>query len=335
MSGASGTLDPIEAARADIAQSRDLIASVEDDLHLNQRWFDSYRISERRHARRLKRLELLYRLQLGWEQFARLSKRTGLSAARDVRDAYRFLLRNAVAARAWTAPRLHAIGVWLTRQARRLGVTLHRVGKDAGAWTARTAPIVWRRTVAVASASIAWSHAKLQEFLRWLSGVLSFAAEWLRVEFDAAALATGSAASKTGAWSVRKGRRSAIHTVKLSRQAKVMAADVAQIARQSSAAFVERAATYVDASRERWTRWQPARVTSRALVVRRSTALVCVAPPQSNLPVLRAAPAAAPRSTAKPKPKAARKARAKTKTKSKSKPRAKRKSAPRRRSSKT
>lgn len=129
MSGASGTLDPVEAARADIAQSRDLIASVEDDLHLNQRWFDSYRISERRHARRLKRLELFYRLQLGWEQFARVSKRTALSTARDARDAYRVLRRNTLAAAAWAAPRLDAANLWIAVQAQRLGATLYRTGR--------------------------------------------------------------------------------------------------------------------------------------------------------------------------------------------------------------
>ena len=52
MTGASDTLDPIAAAEAGIAGSKDLIAAVADDLSQHQRWLAHYHVAEKRHARR-------------------------------------------------------------------------------------------------------------------------------------------------------------------------------------------------------------------------------------------------------------------------------------------
>ena len=63
VAGANDTTDPIEAARDDIAGSKDLIASAVEDLSQHQRWLENYRVSETKHARRIRRQELLYQLE--------------------------------------------------------------------------------------------------------------------------------------------------------------------------------------------------------------------------------------------------------------------------------
>lgn len=75
MSGASRTLDPIAAAEAGIAGSKNLIAAVADDLSQHQRWLAHYRVAEKRHARRLWFQELMYQLELRRRRLMRLSTR--------------------------------------------------------------------------------------------------------------------------------------------------------------------------------------------------------------------------------------------------------------------
>jgi hypothetical protein len=369
MPGASSTLDPVEAARADIAQSRDLIASASHDLHRTQRWFDSYQLAEKRHGRRLRRQELLYRLELRRQQVARFSKWTALTAARDARDTYRtlyaasvvtlhFLQRNASAASAWAAPKLRTAWLWLDVQARRIWLACLDAGTVAGTWTAaqmralahrlalatsqarawtmRQAPIVWCRITTAASAGFAWTQANLRALGRSLRGTLSFVAAWLRVEFSAAALATGSTASAAATWSARKGRRGAVQAIKLSQRTRTAAGDATRAAAASSAVLLERATAASIVLRDRFGNW-PARHTAesscRALAVRRSMALVCVAPVRAQLPALRIEtpevqppPRAKPGRRSKPKPKS----RAKPKTRTKAKPKSKRKARPKR-----
>lgn len=375
MSGASSTLDPIEAARADIAQSRNLIASVTHDLHRTQRWFDGYKLAEKRHARRLKRQELLYRLELRRQQVARFSKRTALSAARDARDVYRtlyaagvvtlhFLDRKASTAAAWAAPRLRTAWLWLDVQARRLSLACSRASAAAGAWTAaqarvlaqtlahtaaqawtwtaQQAPIVWQRAVTVTSDGLVRTQTNLRALGKSLRSILSFIAAWLRVEFDAAAFATSSAASTAAAWSARKGRRGAVQATKLLRQTRTVAGDAARATATSSAALLERATAAGVVLRDRFGNWparSAARSSCRALVVRRSTALACITPVRSQLPALRAEPpevqapppSVKPPRKSKPEPKRTAKAKPKTKPKTKRKTRPKRKTASARR----
>jgi hypothetical protein len=375
MPGASSTLDPVEAARADIAQSRDLIASAANDLHRTQRWFDSYQLAEKRHARRLRRQELLYQLELRRQQVARFSKRTALTAARDARDTYRtlhaasvvtlrFLQRHTSAAAAWAEPKLRTAWLWLAVQARRLRFACLRAGAAAGTWTAaqaralahrlalatsrawawtmRQAPIVQRQAATAGAAGLAWTRTNLRALGRSLRDILSFVWAWLRVEFGAAALATGSAASTATTWSARQGRRGAVQAIKLSRRTRTAAGDATRAAAASSAVLLERAtaASIVLRNRFNWPERQAAMSSCRALAVRRSTALVCVALVRAQLPALRIdtpevqpPPRAKPTRRSKPKPKstAKPKTRAKAKTKMKSKARPKRKAASARR----
>ncbi len=131
MTGASDTLDPIQAAEAGIAGSKHLIASVANDLSQQERWLAHYRVAERRHARRLWFQELIYQLELRRQRLMRWSKRLALIALRWARSAAQFLSRTAVslvsilrrvttACFVWLRPRAYALALALAEMACRL-----------------------------------------------------------------------------------------------------------------------------------------------------------------------------------------------------------------------
>ena len=131
MSRASYTTDPIEAAEDDIAGSKDLIASVADEINQHQRWLENYRVAEKERARRLKRQELMYLLELRRRRTVRSLRRFSLASLRLARRVASFLVRNGTAlvvalgqllvrCAAWTAPRARA----LEMVGRRLGLDL-------------------------------------------------------------------------------------------------------------------------------------------------------------------------------------------------------------------
>ena len=96
MVGAHDTTDPIDAARDDIAGSKDLIASAIEDLSQHQRWLENYRVSETKHARRIRRKELMYQAELLTKRVLRALRRFALAVARTIRTISLFLVRVSV-----------------------------------------------------------------------------------------------------------------------------------------------------------------------------------------------------------------------------------------------
>ena len=154
MSRASYTTDPIEAAEDDIAGSKDLIASVADEINQHQRWLENYRVAEKERARRLKRQELMYQLELRRRRTIRSLRRFSLASLRLARRIASFLLRNGTAlvvalgqllvrGAAWTAPRVRA-----------LALTLWRWSVAASAWTWLMARVLARTLVRAAHAFV-------------------------------------------------------------------------------------------------------------------------------------------------------------------------------------
>ena len=122
MAGACKTLDPIEAAEAGIAGSKDLIAAVARDLGQHQRWLAHYHVAEKRHARRLMVQDLLYRLELARWRLVRMLTRLALRSFRLARaialtltNAALTILarlhRAAIAAVEWLRPRAYALSL--------------------------------------------------------------------------------------------------------------------------------------------------------------------------------------------------------------------------------
>lgn len=184
MAAAGKAVDPIAAAEADIAGSKDLIAAVARDLGQHQRWLAHYQAAERRHARRVMIQQLVYRLERARRRLAHLLERIALRGLRAAKSLALFLWRTGLglldragrAARTafdWGRPRAHASALvllgWLTVFA---------------AWT-----------VAAADRLAAKSRRLLSAFAAWLAARARMAAHasWLRLRaFAARALATGS-----------------------------------------------------------------------------------------------------------------------------------------------
>jgi hypothetical protein len=185
VSGAVDTLDPVEAARADIAGSKHLIASVTDDLSQHQEWLKNYRVAEKRHARWLQFQELKYQTELKRRTTARAVKRFALGVALLVRSVWLFVVKWTTAFVAWLKPRAHAFALTLARwTAAGLAWTWATAAKIARAllnatlatfvWiatTSRDMALALVRAASIAAArigvqSVAFAHA-LQRLLYW------------------------------------------------------------------------------------------------------------------------------------------------------------------------
>ena len=154
MSRASYTTDPIEAAEDDIAGSKDLIASVADEINQHQRWLENYRVAEKERARRLKRQELMYQLELRRRRTIRSLRRFSLASLRLARRIASFLLRNGTALVVALGQLLVRGAAWAAPRVRALALTLWRWSVAASAWTWLMARVLARTLVRAAHAFV-------------------------------------------------------------------------------------------------------------------------------------------------------------------------------------
>ncbi|MGV1014244.1 MAG: hypothetical protein ACOYB4_04670, partial [Methyloceanibacter sp.] len=129
--GAREVLDPIDAAKHDIAGSKDLIASVSDDLDEHNRWLRKYRTAEIRHARRLK-------LQAAMHRLTRFGKRVALIVSRFAQTAARFVWRIGKAVFTFLHDLLLMCAAWL-------GPRVQAVAMVVGRWSASAFTWLWDR----------------------------------------------------------------------------------------------------------------------------------------------------------------------------------------------
>jgi hypothetical protein len=174
VSGAVNTLDPIEAARADIAGSKHLIAAVADDLNRHQEWLENYLVSEKRHARWLQFQELKYRIERKRQALVRALQRFALSVALLVRSIWLFCVRLVTAFVAWLTPRAHA-----------LAVTLARWISAALTWTWATAVLLGRTFLGAALATFAWIALTSRRVALALAKAVSNTGNWIGAQLAA------------------------------------------------------------------------------------------------------------------------------------------------------
>jgi hypothetical protein len=206
MSGATDTLDPVEAAEDDIAGSKDLIASVADEISQHQRWLENYRVSETKRARRLKRQELMYQLDIRRRRTIRSAKRFALASLILARRVASFLVRNGTALLV-TLRRLLARGAaWTAPRARALALTLWRWSSAAVSWTRLKAGILARACLTGASITASWIAVKSRALALTLRRWLSAAYSWTLVEARMLARALLRAASISASWIAVKSR---------------------------------------------------------------------------------------------------------------------------------
>ncbi len=154
MTGASNTLDPIAAAEAGIAGSKNLMAAVADELSQQQRWLAHYQVAEKRHARRLKVQERSLSARSRPPRLDALLAAGRFAPLRLARAVALFVARTAVALFDSAEPCRHGLHAWLRPRAYALALLVERWLAASWAWTAATA-----RALAVALArrsSAAW-----------------------------------------------------------------------------------------------------------------------------------------------------------------------------------
>lgn len=287
MIGASKMLDPIAAAEADIAGSKNLIAAVERDLGQQERWLAHYRLAEKRRERRARIREFMYWLELKRRRLARWLRRMALTALRMARIAAAFLWRNVVAlavmlrdaataAVLWARPRIYAavltlaawmlaLATWVLVEASRLARAL---GHAAG-WVAREGQKL---------GAVTW---------HWLRAAWA----WTKIEAARLARAAVKGASIAAAWSATQS-----HTLANSLRRKTLrfAISVRRETRQLAAwtrkktGHFSRASLATASMGLSWTKpaGQVADARHRALAIRRSTALVSFEPRRARLPAI-------------------------------------------------
>ena len=293
MTGASDTLDPIAAAEAGIAGSKNLIAAVADDLSQHQRWLAHYRVAEKRHARWLIFQELMHRLELGRRHLVRWSRRLALTSLRWARAGAAFLWRTAVtlvvilrrvttAGLAWLRPRVYA-----------LALTLRRWLAAFWAWAQVKSGMLARALLKAASLSLAWLAMQSRALAIALQRWVSVAWTWTRINAPILARASLKGAQSASLWIGAKSRAA---NGTLQRRLSAGAAWTGAKARASARISVAAAsagyswtALNMRAMSHGVRRTKPQADTDhRALVARRCTALVCLEPRRARLPAIRA-----------------------------------------------
>jgi hypothetical protein len=174
VSGAVDTLDPIDSARADVAGSKHLIATVADDLSRHQEWLENYRVSEKRHARWMQFQELRYQTELKRQALVRSLKRSALSVALLVRSIWLFCVRLVTAFVAWLTPRALA-----------LALTLARWIAAALTWTWASAVMLGRTLLGAALATLAWIASTSRRVALALAKAVSNTGDWIGVQLAA------------------------------------------------------------------------------------------------------------------------------------------------------
>ncbi len=213
MVGAHDTTDPIDAARDDIAGSKDLIASAIEDLSQHQRWLENYRVSETKHARRIRRKELMYQAELLTKRVLRALRRFALAVARTLRTISQFLVRVSVrVAEAIAATCVYLYGlardaiVWTAPRARALAVAIGRLLAAAFAWTVLKLKQFTLATLEEARIASAWTLRNLQAFARGAVEEARVAYAWFVRTLGAMARATRHGAASAYAWTAPRVR---------------------------------------------------------------------------------------------------------------------------------
>jgi len=322
VSGASNFLDPVEAAQDEISRSKRMIASALEDLTQHHSWLESYHRDERRRAQRLRRQDALQRLELRRQRAAWMTWRFALASFAVMRAAANFLARNGAAFLTWATPRAQALALLLARELSAASAWSWRTGRIlvrkayAGAvtgfvWTVRTSDALGVAFRKRASASAARLYAEaatraqpiLQPILKRAS------ASWTRTKVRSTRFAHTLQTRASDGWSQTRSRapilaRNAVVATSqgYARFAENAAVINARGCNQLSTAFAwsraratEAAHAGVRTASEAWC-WVALRTRhiverrappQKALIVRQCTALVCIEPPRSRLPVVR------------------------------------------------
>lgn len=304
MTGTRDVLDPVEAARDDITRSKRLIASTLDDLTQHHSWLESYHREERRRVQRLAREDALRRLERKRQRAAFLLRRFAAATYATARATTLFLVRNGTAFAAWAAPRAYALSrvtlrflsdvadrTWAeTRMLARRGYGIAETIFVSTVHASDAAGVVFRRQVSVHAARLSTRIAVLAG-----PGVRRATIGWTRTRHRTRRLAFALETRLSGGWSKTRNGVSHWRAVEAPRLGRVLATVIeagilrtrVQAENFSGTALKAGADGWSGAvSRARHILARDAAAKHRALIVRRSTALVCMEPRRSGLPAV-------------------------------------------------
>ncbi|MGI8852843.1 MAG: hypothetical protein ACR2GC_06025 [Methyloceanibacter sp.] len=311
-----GALDPIDAAKNDIAGSKDLIASVSDDLSQHYRWLESYRSSEIKHKRRLQRQEVMHQLELRPRRLMRFAKRVALTSFRWARAASIFVWQHLNAAFltlrglflrgvARAAPYARAVArvvvigfVWLVLEFRALLLALGKWFDAGWSWFRAKGGVLARDMFKAASIGFAWLAVRLRVYTLLSRRWLVEAGAWARVQAGVVARATANTASTAFAELTVKGK-SLAHTMRrwLAASAAWLSMTLRALIR-STFGMVAAVSTQVAMKSRKFSRStghvappiSSETLNHQALVPRPSTELVSIEPFHAALPVVQTGP---------------------------------------------
>lgn len=117
MGAAREVTDPVEAVEQRIGRSRRLIATTLDDLSAHHSWLETYHRDERLRAERLRRRNLRERLERRYRRIVDRTKHAARTSYVTTRYLVRLSKRLVGAAARWTSPRLQRLWGHMARTA--------------------------------------------------------------------------------------------------------------------------------------------------------------------------------------------------------------------------
>ena len=197
-SDASDNIDVISVKEA-IARSKELIASVTEELNQHNLWFKSYLDSERRnrerHARWLNRQEAIRRRQLKRQRMVQSFGRVALACLFFVRSVARLLVQGVISALFYLRHWFWVSASWTYFEVRFIALSLLRLISVTSRWLAVKARFVAFALLRAASTAFSWIAVKTRALTLLLLSRLSVGLSWIRVNGHAFALSFLRAAS--------------------------------------------------------------------------------------------------------------------------------------------
>lgn len=315
MGAARKVTDPVEAAEQRIGRSRRLIAATLDDLSAHHSWLETYHRDERLRAERLRRRNLRERLERRYRRIVDRTKYTARTSYVTTRYLVRLSKRLVGAAARWTSPRLQrlwghmartAAQAWsatrlhtprIARQTSSAACVTGTALRDGFRWSVRASEEtghIFRRRLSIASAA-AMAELRCRTAPSRRRGLSEWTRARLRVQRLGQLIEQRAAAAIDNSQALARVQKS-VHrgTIRGRRRVARHAAVVRHHAIRIEASLSARILRIVPKFRGLLQAHMPATMTptnavsisaGRALILRPTTALVCLAPQGNRLPV--------------------------------------------------
>jgi hypothetical protein len=290
VSEAGDVIDPFEAAKRDVARSKDLAASATEDLKQHHRWLKGTLAAEARnrekHTRRLKRQQVMQERLLKRQRLIRSFRRGALALVLLLRSISLSLLKGAFSTLIYLRDWLLIGCARIALSIRTAALSLLRLLAISASWIRQKTRVLAFAALRAASIGAAWIGQKTRVLALATFRATSVSAARIGQKTQVLALATFRATSISAAWIGQKGRAlvrmflEQAQTSHLTRSA--LGLSLAPQPCESSGLQSEaevRTASNVDHDKQ-----IPMR--DAGLARRQSTELVCIVPPRVGLPVV-------------------------------------------------